>query len=418
MAIPQKIGFLLKTAAVAALGGILFASAPSGQDQAYTLEEVIAIGVERNPRIAAGALEAAARESAYKASKRLFNPQFEFRLGRAEYHNRPEDRRTFSLAVAQPIESPVKRHHRIEIEKSSWEESLQTQAFRTMEVVFDIKLRFYSLLLLQEREVLLKRIAASVLDMEHLVRKRAELGEVKHLDAIKLRVEALKAENELIALQAEMEQGRENLNILLDNALAPGFRASGRLDFRPVPMDADALIDRALAGHPLIQAGIRQLEQSRHRVLFVKGQRFPDFALTGFNDSGLDGVNRGVGITLAIPLWNFKSNELAEAVSLSRVSERELGAARLELTRDVRAGVRRVRLAEKTLSVYTDALLRQVEESLAIAEVSYREGEISLLDFLDSQRTYNSVLGDYHRALFSWNIEMAALEKAVGAAIQ
>ncbi|MGB7294588.1 MAG: TolC family protein [Candidatus Aminicenantales bacterium] len=413
-----KLNFLPKTTAIAILFAVSLAAAPSAQDTDYTLEEIIAIALERNPRIAAGALETEARESAYQASKKLINPQFDFGFGRAEYHDRQSGRRTFSLAVTQPIESPFKRRHRIEIEKNAWEESLQSQAFRTMEVVFDIKLGFYSLLLLQERDVLLRRIAGSVREMEVLVRKRAELGEVKHLDAIKLQVEALKAENEMAALQAEMEQGRENLSVLLDNALPPGFKVSGKLDSRPVSLDADALIDRALAGHPMIQAGIKQLEQRRHNVLFVKGQRFPDFALTGFNDSGLDGVNRGVGITLSIPLWNFRSNELAEAVSLSQMSERELGAARSELVKNIRNCVRRVRLAEKTLSVYTAGLLRQVEESLTIAEVSYREGEISLLDFLDSQRTYNSVLGDYHQALFNWNVEMAALEKAAGAAIQ
>lgn len=413
-----KLNILLKTTAIAILFAVSLAAASSAQDTAYTLEEIISIALERNPRIAAGAMEAEARESAYQASKKLINPQVDFGLGRAGYHDRPGGRRTFSLAVTQPIESPFKRRHRIEIEKNAWEESLQSQAFRTMEAVFDIKLGFYSLLLLQEREALLKRIAGSVREMEALVRKRAELGEVKHLDAIKLQVEALKAENELAALQAEIEQGRENLNVLLDNALPPGFKVSGKLDSRPVSLDADALVDRALAGHPLIRAEVSRLEQRRHNVLFVKGQRFPDFALTGFNDSGLDGVNRGVGITLSIPLWNFRSAELAEALSLSRMSEWEIGAARSELVRDIRNCVRRVRLAERTLSVYTAGLLRQVEESLTIAEVSYREGEISLLDFLDSQRTYNSVLGDYYQALFAWNVEMAALEKAAGAAIQ
>jgi cobalt-zinc-cadmium efflux system outer membrane protein len=390
----------------------------SSQDAVYTLEDIVALAIERNPRIAAGALEMAARESAYQASRRLFNPQLEFHLGRAESHDQQIDRKTFSLAITQPIENPVKRHHRIEIEKNAWEESLQSQACRIMEVVFDIKVRFYSFLLLQEKERLLEKIIESVREMEHLVRKRAELGEVKHLDMIKLRVEVLKAENEHAALRAEMEQGRENLNILLGNALAPDFKVSGKLEFQPVSLDTEALIDRALAGHPLVRARVERLEQWRSNVLFIKGQRFPEFALTGFTHSELDGINRGVGIGLVIPLWNFKSNELAEAVSLSRMSEQELSATRLELARDIRACTRRVRLADKTLTVFTTALLRQVEESLKIAEVSYREGEISLLDFLDSQRTYNSVLGDYYQALFNWNVEMAALEKAAGASIR
>ncbi len=409
---------LIRVTSAAVLFTISLTAALSAQVTTYTLEELIAMGLARNPRLAAGTLEVAARESAYQASRRLFNPEFEFRLGRADSHDKLENRRTFGLAITQPIESPFKRHHRIEIEKGVWEESRELHSARILETVFDIKLRFYTLLLLQEKELLLERISDSVRNMELLVRKRSELGEVKQLDAIKLQVETLKAAKEMTVLRAEMAMARDNLNVLLDNGLVPEFKVAGGLEFRPVPLDVDALLDRALAGHPLIQARIKHLEQRQSNILYVKGQRFPDLALSGFNDSELDGVNRGVAITLAIPLWNFKSKEVAEAVNLSRMSERELGAARLELANDVRASMRRVRLAEETLSIFTTALLRQVRESLDIAELSYREGEISLLDFLDSQRTYNSVLGDYQLALFDWNVAMAALEKAVGETIR
>lgn len=415
---PVKPCLFLRTVALTALFVWLQAAGYSGQEKAYTLEEIISLGLEHNPRIAANAFEVEARESAYQASRRLFNPELQFTLGRAEAHDALSDRRTFSLAISQPIENPFRRHHRIEIERNIWEESLQIQAFQVLEITYEIKIRFYSLLLLQERELLLESIAGSVREMERLVRRRAELGEIKPLDAIKLRVEVLKAENEIAALRSQIEQGRENLSILLGNVLPPDFKIRGRLEFHPVPLDEAALADRALAIHPRIQASVKQLEQKKNTVLFVKRQRFPGLALTGFSDTELDGVNRGVGITLTIPLWNFGSNEVAEALNLARMSEQELGAARLELAREIRAAVRRVRLAQKTLSTYTTALLRQVEESLEIAEVSYREGEISLLDFLDSQRTYYSVRGDYFLALFNWNAEMAALEKAAGARIQ
>jgi len=415
---PKNFIFFLKSTAAAIFFLFSFPAVPFSEDATYALEDIVAIALERNPRIAASALEVEAREAAYRASRRLFNPQLEFHLGRAASHDQLIGRRTFSLAVTQPIENPVRRHHRIEIEKNAWEESLESQASRILEIVFDIRTRFYSLLLLQEKERLLDRVMESVREMERLVQTRAELGEVRHLDMIKLRVEVLKAENEQAAIRAEMEQIRDHLNILVGNALAPEFKVSGKLDFQPISLDVEALIGRALARHPLVRAGIERLEQWRSNVLFIKGQRIPELALTGFSHSELDGVNRGVGFGLVIPLWNFKSDELAEAVSLSRMSEQELSAIRLELARDIRACVRRVRLAEKNLAVFTSALLQQVEESLKIAEISYREGESSLLDFLDSQRTYNSLLGDYYEALFSWKVEMAALEKAAGVSVQ
>ena len=390
----------------------------SGEKTSFTLDELLAMGLSRNPRIAAGALEVAARESAYQASRRLLNPEVELRLGRAEFHDLDVGRGTYGFALSQPIESPFARRHRIGVGRSAWEESGHAQEHLVGEVLCEIKTRAYALLLLQEKERLLERIAASAREMERIVRTRAELGEVRPLDAVKLRVEALKADKETAALRAEMAMARESLNALLDNGLPRDFAVSGALAFVPFPLDEGALVERAMAGHPLVRAGLARLEQSRSQVLFVKGRRFPDLALTGFSESGLDGVNRGVAVSLAVPLWNFKSKELAEASLLSQMSEREFGAVRLELAREIRASALRIRMAEETLSIFSAALLDEVRESLEIAEAGYREGEIALLDLLDSQRTYNGVLGDYHQALYDWNAAMAALEKAAGGAIR
>jgi cobalt-zinc-cadmium efflux system outer membrane protein len=411
----RRLPLAMVIAAVCAIG---LASARPSQTTSYALDELLAMGLERNPRVAAGALEVAARESAYQASRRLFNPEFGLELGRAEFHDSEEGRRTYGFALSQQIESPFKRRHRIGIEKNAWEESGHAQEYRVMEVVSEIKVRYYALLLLQEKERLLEKIAESARAMELIVRKRAELGEAKPLDAVKLRVEVLKAEKETTALRAEMETARESLNALLDNALARDFTVTGTLAYVPLRLDEEELVERALAAHPLVKAGVARLEQSRSQIRFVRGQRFPDMTLTGFSDSGLDGVNRGVAISLTLPLWNFKSKEVAEASLLSRMNEKELDGLRLDLAKEIRASARRIRLAGETLSVFDAALLSEVEESLRIAEVSYREGEISLLDFLDSQRTYNSILGDHYQALYDWNAEMAALEKAAGETIR
>ena len=40
------------------------------------------------------------------------------------------------------------------------------------------------------------------------------------------------------------------------------------------------------------------------------------------------------------------------------------------------------------------------------------------LEFLDAQRTYYSILNDYQDALYNWNLDRAALAKAVGEEIR
>ena len=385
----------------------------------YTLGELVALGLEHNPTVLAGSHEAAAQEAAYQASKRLFNPELEFSLGKAESHDGQEERGTHELSVTQPLENPFKRHSRIRIYRHAWEEASQRLALRSLELESQIKVGFYAILHLEERGELLERTERSIQETHGLIRKRAELGEVKPLEAIKLRVEALKARKELNALRVELELARQNLNKLLGNTLPPDYTLSGDLDFQPLALgEEDTLLATALADHPLVRAKQLQLEGARSQISYVKWQRWPDLAIKGFSHSELDGINRGVGVALDIPLWNFKGRELAEAENLSRKSEQELIYIRLDLAEEIRSRLRQVKLAEDTLEIFSEGLLQQAEESLKIARISYEQGEISLLDFLDSQRTYNSILEDYYRALYSWNAEKAALEKALGRTIR
>jgi cobalt-zinc-cadmium efflux system outer membrane protein len=132
----------------------------------------------------------------------------------------------------------------------------------------------------------------------------------------------------------------------------------------------------------------------------------------------LDGRNTGIGISLDIPLWNFKSKEILEAENLIRMEEEELRALRMEVATEVKSWISQLRLSENSLQIFHRGLLKQAEESLKIAEVSYTQGEISLIDYLDSQRTYYSILSDYQDSLYQWNVDKAAVEKAIGEEIE
>jgi len=90
----------------------------------------------------------------------------------------------------------------------------------------------------------------------------------------------------------------------------------------------------------------------------------------------------------------------------------------MELTTETKTKINQLRLSARALKLFTTGLLKQAEESLKIAEVSYTHGEISLIDFLDSQRTYFSIMTDYQDSLFAWNADRAALERAIGEELQ
>jgi outer membrane protein TolC len=55
-----------------------------------------------------------------------------------------------------------------------------------------------------------------------------------------------------------------------------------------------------------------------------------------------------------------------------------------------------------------------VKRSLQIAQFSYEQGEIGLLDVLDALRTYRDTLREYYQVLFEFYISKITLEKIAG----
>ena len=383
-----------------------------------SLAEIIEIALENNPLIAAKKNEVEARKASYQAAKRFANPELELNLGRAKAFDEDLERNTGGVLLSQHVENPFKRHHRIQVYAKDWEAAAFSQDILILEVTFTIKNLYFDILRLKSLQELAQKNLDSIQKIYQLIDRRAKLGEIKELEAIKLYVESLQAQRELNQIQTDFFLAKEKLNQYLGNALPPDFSTIGTLTYAKTEIEDKGILQKALNIHPRLKEKEKRVEQANSNWSYVKWQRLPDFKLSGFSQNELDGRNTGIGISLDIPLWSFKSKEIREAENLTRMEEEELRALRLEISTEVKSRINQLRLSEQSLQIFHQGLLKQAEESLKIAEVSYSQGEISLIDYLDSQRTYFSILNDYQDSLYRWNADKAALEKAIGEEIK
>jgi cobalt-zinc-cadmium efflux system outer membrane protein len=70
--------------------------------------------------------------------------------------------------------------------------------------------------------------------------------------------------------------------------------------------------------------------------------------------------------------------------------------------------------AQDRIGVYEKGLLKQAEETLRIARISFQQGAASLLEFIDAQRVHRQMLLEYAQAQASFSVEMARLERWTG----
>jgi cobalt-zinc-cadmium efflux system outer membrane protein len=388
------------------------------EKKAFDLSEIIDLALENNPLISAKKNEVEARKASYEAAKRLANPELELNVGRATAYDQDLERNTGGISLSQYVENPFKRHHRIQVYEKDWEAAEFSQDILILEVTFRIKNLYFKILRLKSIQELAQKNLDSIQTIHRLIEKRAKLGEIKELEAIKLYVESLQAQRELNQIQTDLFLAKEKLNQYLGQTLPFDFSTVGSLTYAKTEIEENAALKKALNIHPRLNEKEKRVEQANSNWSYVKWQRLPDFKLSGFSQNELDGRNTGIGISLDIPLWSFKSKEIREAENLTRMEEEELRALRLEVSTEVKSWINQLRLSEQSLQIFHQGLLKQAEESLKIAEISYTQGEISLIDYLDSQRTYHSILNDYQESLFRWNADKAALEKAIGEEIK
>ena len=286
-----------------------------------------------------------------------------------------------------------------------------------LQVDYEIRTHYYRILYLQERVEQTRLNAEALAGIRDLMEARAQVGEVKELEAIRLRVEHLRARNEAEAALLELDQYRRHLNTFLGNVLPGDFALVGELTADAAEPELGELVRTALPTHPDLLRAAREKEAAAARLMASRVGWIPDPVLSGAFERGLDGEVRTFGVGVQIPLWN-QSRAAAEADRQRMVAaqHREDGL-RLELEAQLMIHLNHLRLNRQTLRLFQEGLLGEAEASMQIAETSYREGEISLVEYLDARRTHQSIQIEFLRALFDWNVERAALEHAAGGGV-
>jgi cobalt-zinc-cadmium efflux system outer membrane protein len=400
--------------ALAALFLALCLPVAAGAQESYTLEELLRIGRERSPNVLALQAEHSAMEADRRDAGRWQNPELEYEAGRGELYDEVGTKSLSGFTIRQVIENPLTRHYRLGALSAQAEAAGQGVRVGILDVEYEIRLHFNGILYLQELTGLARLNEEALSAIRGLMETRAAVGEVRQLEAIRLRVEHLRARNEMEAAELELDQYRQHLNTILGYTLPGDFTLVGKLTADPGDPSLDDLVSRVLPNHPALLTASRQREAADQQW---KGSRvgwLPNPVVTGSTAKELDGDLRMLGVGIQIPLWN--QSRAATQRDRERVREMEYreGALLLDLRAQLIIHHNQLLQARRMIQLFQDGLLTEADASMRIAETSYRQGEISSLEYLDARRTFHSIQIEYQQALFDWNRQRAALDRAAG----
>ena len=417
--------FVVFSSPISSLAGDRATAPPPGpSDPIYSLEAVLNFALTRNPTVASAEGTIDQNRGQQVAAYTYLNPSVSANSGVGRMRDlglfdpAVRERVTeFNLSVGQPIEWPSKRAARQRASEAGVAAASAGLAETQLNLVADVKVAFYDLLLAQRALILAQQNLATVEDVDKAVRTRVRLGESPQFEAIRSGVEVLKANQSLTRAANRVRVNRVMLDTLTAGSLGPMYAIDGQLHRVGPGFGIDILTERALTQHPTIVRLRKSVEQADHSLEFERQARVPNITIGGsyWREIGREAFTGGV--TFPTPVWDRRQGEIISAFGSKRKGEAEFLRARNELIRNVSQHFQDAKTTADMIEVYEKGLLKQADEALRIAKFSFQQGASSLIEVLDAQRVQRQILLDYAQAQFDLSMSLALLERAVGGAL-
>jgi cobalt-zinc-cadmium efflux system outer membrane protein len=382
----------------------------------FELDRIIELALERNPAIATARSVIEQNEGGQIQAGAYPNPLITAQSADAAIRDPSNGIRIIErgVTVHQTVEWPGMRSARKDAAGAGLEGATVGLEVAKLNLIAEVKGLFYELLLAERTVDLLQQNFETVQEVARIVKARVRSGEGPQFESVKAEVEVLKAKQELTKAKNAVRVRLVGLDTLTAGGLGPRYKVQG--DFRSLRdhLDPEQMAARDLSQHPILKRQGKLVEQAEITVSKERQSRMPNVTMFGgyAREAGREAVFGG--LTVPTPIWYLQQGHIASALGSQRKEEAEMLRARNDLARAINQHAREAETAQEQILVYEEGLLKQAQEALRIAQLSFRQGASSLLDVLDAQRVQRQITVDYNQARFELSMALTRFERAVG----
>lgn len=374
---------------------------PAAPGTIYSLEQLIQIALESNPRVLAARDQAAAASGQLRTAKAVPNPQFEYNTGQQRSASGPlTTGNVSSWSVTQPLDMPYTRFPRVDAAEANARAAQATRIAFEVEAIANVQLRYYELLR-REAET---RAANEDLDLTKQIRDRMQLrydvGETARFELIRAQTEFLNAQMNAESSKLRIEQARGLLRQTVGHQLPAEFSVAPDSQKMNELPPLQTLMTEVRNQSPELQKAKAQVEATESRLSFEKNSRLPNLAVKAqqYNDPNF--TDRLYGLVLTIPIWDFRGGQIAEAEANASKARNEFNAQTQSLEQQMQSAYKLYLIASYQVQILDQEVVKLAASARRIAEISYRFGERGMLEYLDAQRTFRAARNDLIRARF------------------
>lgn len=385
------------------------ATATAEAGTAYTLDALVQLVLTHNPTLQGARSARVQAEAGIRSAGALPNPRLDISDGRQRPNGAGGTSGSITgWGVSQLIENPWLRSARVEAAEQGLRSSEALLGLTRSEVVAQVKLRAYEVLLRIEESRAADDELTLLEQTRDRVRVRVDSGEAARYEIIKAEAEFISARQRQQTAQLAVEQARIRLNQLAGGQLPLGWTLNARLDDAQPPVQAPLLREQLLGTNPELQSLRAQFERQQARVREASASRWPGVELR-YNDLRDPDNRQGmIGASIQIPLLDQKRGPRAEAEAEATRARTRLEARQIELQLQLDSAVMALEMARLRVEALGTGAIRDAEAAVRVAQAAYRFGERGILDVLDAQRVLRTVRGDLLQARYQQ--QAAAIE--------
>lgn len=319
------------------------------------------------------------------------------------------------LGLGYLIERGKKRQHRLQAARDITAQTRSLVADNERSLTFNVASLFVNAQLAESTLELAELDLKSFGQTVELSELRYKGGAISEDDYLKIKLQLLQFETDVQQAQLAQVQALSDLRQLLGyESVSTDYDVAGPFEYQPVKGNLDDLQLKAMQNRPDYRAAQQGIAAANSQFDLQKAIGKPDLTVQA-NYSHVNGINTATFYgSIPLPIFNRNQGEIARTrFAITQAQEQEKSASGQVMT-DVRDAFEGLRVNDRVIQLYRSGYLDVAQKDRDISEYAYKRGAVSLLDFLDAERSYRATQVAYRQALASYLLAVEQLREAVG----
>ncbi len=385
--------------------------------QQLTYEQYIQQVLSNNTALIAKSLDIEIAQASVKKSKVYNDPTLSFEYGNNEDWNKD---------LGQSIAAQLSRTFTFGVRTSGIR--LAEKELQATTAVFNDYLRNFQAeaTIAYLEHLRAKSLLSTAIKREEYMRQLAQNDSVRYMRGdiaksvwIESRLAAGLTHNERLNSEALFKNTAIALGYYMGNMQnSDKIDAEGSLHETATPLlSLDSYIEQAMENRADLNVAISKVEIAKAQQKLNSARRRIDIQLSvgaEYNKSEPSFTKLKIGAAVPLKFSNLNSGARAMDMAAIDQAQTQLADTRLSIHSEVMQAYNNCLIADKQTATFTREMLDETVELLDSKRKAYRQGEISFIEYIETERSDNMLQEEYINALFNSAASRVRLLQSVG----